>query len=111
MKIVFLSPAGAMHRYSGNFHRNLHYAPITMTLLASLIPEEYNAEVLIYDETVETIPLDITADILCITCITGTAPRHFLKRFTILRTVPCKLDTINQNNPRFTFAHTLDVTY
>lgn len=77
MKIVFISPAGAMHRYSGNFHRNLHYAPLTMTFLASLIPKEYHAEVSIYDETVETIPLDLTADILCITCITGTAPRSY----------------------------------
>ena len=26
MKIAFLAPAGAMHRYNGNFGKSLHYA-------------------------------------------------------------------------------------
>ena len=30
MKIALLSPAGAMHRYNGMFHKGLHYAPITL---------------------------------------------------------------------------------
>lgn len=77
MKIALLAPAGAMHRYNGMFHKGLHYAPITLALLAALVPEELNAEVRIYDETAEAIPLDLEADIIGITCITGTAARCY----------------------------------
>ena len=59
MKIALLSPAGAMHRYNGMFHKGLHYAPITLALLAALVPKELDAEVKIYEETTEEIPLDV----------------------------------------------------
>ncbi len=77
LKIALLAPAGAMHRYSGSFGKSLHYAPLTLTTLAALIPEEIDAEVRIYDETAEKIPLDIDAELIGITCITGTAPRCY----------------------------------
>ncbi len=77
MKIALLAPAGAMHRYNGMFHKGLHYAPITLALLAALVPKELNASVKIYDETAEAIPLDMDADIVAITCITGTASRCY----------------------------------
>ena len=77
MKIAFISPAGAMHRYNGSFHKNLHYAPITLSLLASLVPKDLNADIKIYDETAEKIPLDLEADVVAITCITGTASRCY----------------------------------
>lgn len=77
MKIAFLAPAGAMHRYNGSFGKTLHYAPLTLTTLAALVPDELNADIVIYDETAEKIPLDLNADLICITCITGTAPRCY----------------------------------
>lgn len=77
MKIALLAPAGAMHRYNGMFHKGLHYAPITLALLAALVPKELEADVKIYDETAEAIPLDLDADIVAITCITGTASRCY----------------------------------
>lgn len=77
LKIALLAPAGAMHRYSGSFGKSLHYAPLTLTTLAALIPEDIDAEVKIYDETAEKIPLDIDAELIGITCITGTAPRCY----------------------------------
>jgi radical SAM superfamily enzyme YgiQ (UPF0313 family) len=77
MKIAFLAPAGAMHRYSGSFGKALHYAPLTLTTLAALIPESLHAEPVIYDETAGKIPLDLDADLVCITAITGTAPRCY----------------------------------
>lgn len=77
MKIAFLAPAGAMHRFNGSFGKSLHYAPLTLTTLASLVPEELNAEMKIYDETVENIPLDLQADIIVMTCITGTSSRCY----------------------------------
>ena len=77
MKIALISPAGAMHRYNGMFHKGLHYAPITLALLAALVPKDLNAEVVIYDETAEAIPLDTDADVVVITCITGTSSRCY----------------------------------
>lgn len=77
MKIALLAPAGAMHRYNGNFGHSLHYAPLTLTTLAALVPEEMNAEIKIYDESAQKIPLDLEADLVCITCITGTAMRSY----------------------------------
>ena len=63
-----------MHRYNGMFHKNLHYAPITLALLAAYLPNE---DVVIYDETADPIPLDLEADVVAITCITGTATRSY----------------------------------
>jgi radical SAM superfamily enzyme YgiQ (UPF0313 family) len=86
LKIAFLAPAGAMHRHDGNFGHSLHYAPLTLTTLAALVPEEIPAELAIHDETVQPIPLDLQADLVCMTVITGTASRcyryadHFRRR-------------------------------
>jgi len=77
MKIALLSPTGAMHRYDGSFGKALHYAPLTLTTLAALVPPGLEAEVVIYDESVEAIPLDIDADIIGITAITGTSVRAY----------------------------------
>lgn len=77
LKIALLAPAGAMHRFSGSFGKSLHYAPLTLTTLAALVPEDVNAEIAIYDETAGKIPLTIDADLIGITCITGTAPRCY----------------------------------
>jgi radical SAM superfamily enzyme YgiQ (UPF0313 family) len=77
MKIALLSPAGAMHRYNGLFAKSLHYAPMTLALLAALVPSELNADIKIYDETAEPIPLDLKADLIAITCITGTSTRVY----------------------------------
>lgn len=77
IKLALLAPAGAMHRYSGSFGRSLHYAPLTLTTLAALVPGDIDVEVKIYDETAEKIPLEIDAELIGITCITGTAPRCY----------------------------------
>jgi len=86
-KIVLLSPKGPLYRYrSGIFKKNLRYAPLTLTTLASLIPEDLDIEVEIYDEGIEEIDLNLEADLICMTVITGTANRayelsdHFRKR-------------------------------
>ena len=57
IKIALLAPAGAMHRYSGSFGKSLHYAPLTLTTLAALIPDDIESEVRIYDETAEKLLL------------------------------------------------------
>jgi radical SAM superfamily enzyme YgiQ (UPF0313 family) len=78
MKIQLLSPAGEIHRNkSGIFKRSLRYAPLTLTTLAAMVPEEFNAEVTIQDEGVEPLDLNFDADIVGITAITGTALRAY----------------------------------
>lgn len=77
MKIALLAPAGAMHRHDGIFGKSLHYAPLTLTTLAALVPQELSAQVQIYDETAGKIPLDLTEELIAITCITGTASRCY----------------------------------
>ena len=77
MKIAFVSPAGAMHRYNGSFGKGLMYAPLTMTTLAALVPPEFEADMHIYNETTEAVPLDLDADIVLITAITGTSTRAY----------------------------------
>lgn len=78
MKIQLLSPAGEIHRHrTGIFKRSLRYAPLTLTTLAALVPEELNAEIVIQDEGVAPLELDFTADLAGITAITGTALRAY----------------------------------
>jgi radical SAM superfamily enzyme YgiQ (UPF0313 family) len=78
MKIQLLSPAGEIHRSkTGIFKRSLRYAPLTLTTLAALVPDELGAEVTIQDEGVEPLDLDFQADLVGITAITGTALRAY----------------------------------
>lgn len=77
MNIALLSPAGAMHRFSGSFEKAIHYAPLTMTTLAAIIKNYMNGQISIYDETIEAIPLNLEVDLILITAITGTAPRAY----------------------------------
>lgn len=78
MKITLLSPQSVMYRKRGIFSKALRYAPLTLTTLAALVPEELNAEIRIIDEGVEELNLDaIDADLVGITCITANAPRVY----------------------------------
>jgi hypothetical protein len=74
MKIALLSPKGPLYRHrSGIFKKSLRYAPLTLTTLASLIPPDLDVSVRLYDEGVQDIPLDLEADLIGMTVITGTA--------------------------------------
>ena len=78
MKIQLISPAGDIHRSkTGIFKRSLRYAPLTLTTLAALVPEELKADVVIQDEGVEPLDLSFSADLVGISAITGTAPRAY----------------------------------
>ena len=79
MKIQLLSPAGEIHRNgTGIFKKELRYAPLTLTTLAALVPEELGVEVAIQDEGVQPLDLDFKADLVGITAITGTALRAYM---------------------------------
>ncbi len=75
MKVALLAPAGAMYRFNGTFKKAIHYAPLTLSTLAAYIPEDI--EVVIHDETIEKIPLELDADIVVMTSITGTSERVY----------------------------------
>jgi radical SAM superfamily enzyme YgiQ (UPF0313 family) len=78
MKIQLLLPAGEIHRNTtGIFKRSLRYAPLTLTTLAALIPDDLEVELTIQDEGVQPLDLDFAADLVGISCITGTAPRGY----------------------------------
>src|SRR5260370_1088588 len=65
VKITLLSPQSKMYRKRGIFSKSLRYAPLTLTTLAALVPEELNAEIRIIDEGVEDLNIDaIDADLV-----------------------------------------------
>src|SRR6184192_3178521 len=65
VKITLLMPQSEMYRKRGIFSKALRYAPLTLTTLAALVPEELNAEMRIIDEGVEEVNIEATdADIV-----------------------------------------------
>src|SRR6516225_7617212 len=78
MKIQLLSPAGEIHRNrTGIFKTSLRYAPLTLTTLAALVPEEVEANITLQDEGIQPLDLNFDADLVGITAITGTAQRAY----------------------------------
>jgi radical SAM superfamily enzyme YgiQ (UPF0313 family) len=78
MRIQLLSPAGEIHRNtSGIFKTSLRYAPLTLTTLAALVPDEIDAEMTIQDEGVQPLNLDFPPSLVGITAITGTSLRAY----------------------------------
>src|SRR5262245_31803672 len=78
MKIQLLLPAGEIHRNrTGIFKTALRYAPLTLSTLAALVPDDLGAEVTIQDEGVQPLDLNFNADLVAISCITGTAQRGY----------------------------------
>lgn len=84
LKIALLSPKGPLYRHRGGiFRKSLRYSPLTLPTLAALIPNDIEHKLQLYDEGIEDIPLELDADIIGITVITGTAVRSYelAKRF------------------------------
>jgi radical SAM superfamily enzyme YgiQ (UPF0313 family) len=77
-RLVLISPRGPLYRKSGGiWQKSLRYAPLTLTTLAALVPQELNAEIVLVDEGIQDIDRDIEADLIGISIITGTAPRGY----------------------------------
>ena len=78
IRIALISPKGPLYHHRGGiFKKSLRYAPLTLTTLASLIPESINAKVEVYDEGIEDIPENLNVDLVGMTVITGSAKRSY----------------------------------
>lgn len=78
LRIALVSPRGPLYRHRGGaWKRQMRYAPLTLTTLAALVPDDVPAEVALYDEGIGDVPDDLDADLVGISAITGTAPRAY----------------------------------
>src|SRR3954452_8764644 len=78
LRVVLVSPKGRLYRHRGGiFRKALRYQPLTLTTLASLVPAELNAELILIDEGIAEMPDRLDVDLVGITTITGTAPRAY----------------------------------
>jgi radical SAM superfamily enzyme YgiQ (UPF0313 family) len=78
MKVALISPKGPLYRNSGGiFKKSLRYQPLTLTTLAALAPAELNIEFVLFDEGTGDVPLDLDADLIGLTVITGSACRAY----------------------------------
>lgn len=77
-RIALISPKGPLYRHRGGiWKKSLRYQPLTLTTLAALVPRDFPAELQLIDEGIGDVPLDLEADLVGLTVITGTAPRAY----------------------------------
>jgi radical SAM superfamily enzyme YgiQ (UPF0313 family) len=78
LRIVLISPKGPLYRHRGGIWRkSLRYQPLTLTTLAALVPPEIRCDLQLLDEGIHDVPLDLEADLIGLTVITGTARRAY----------------------------------
>src|SRR5437764_9599497 len=78
MKIALVSPKGPLYRHRGGiWKKSLRYQPLTLTTLAALVPPEIPTDLRLIDEGIADVPLDLDADLVGLTVITGTAVRAY----------------------------------
>src|SRR5690349_9483851 len=78
LRIALISPKGPLYRHRGGIWRkSLRYQPLTLTTLAALVPSEIPCELQLFDEGIDDVPLDLDADLVGLTVITGTARRAY----------------------------------
>lgn len=78
LKIALISPKGPLYRHRGGiWKKSLRYQPLTLTTLAALIPDDIPHTVQCIDEGIADVPMDLQADLIGLTVITGTASRAY----------------------------------
>lgn len=97
MRVLLLMPDAHMHKLRlGPFVRSMREAPLTLTTLAALAPDEPDIEVRIVDGSVDPMPLDAPADLVGISAITGCAlPAYDLARHFRQRGIPVVLGGVH----------------
>ena len=78
LRVALISAKGPLYRKRGGiFGKSLRYMPLTLPTLAALVPPELSIEVVCVDEGIADIDLDLQADLIGMTVITGCAPRSY----------------------------------
>jgi radical SAM superfamily enzyme YgiQ (UPF0313 family) len=78
LRVVLISPKGPLYRHRGGiWKKSLRYQPLTLTTLAALIPSDISVELSLIDEGISDVPLDLEADLIGLTVLTGTAKRAY----------------------------------
>lgn len=79
MKILLIMPDGKINKLKwGPLEISFREAPLTLTILAALVPEELKARITLVDESVGTkVPYDKDFDLVGISVITGTSIRGY----------------------------------
>src|SRR5438309_11595294 len=78
LRIALVSPKGPLYRHRGGiWKKSLRYQPLTLTTLAALVPTDVPAELELIDEGIADVKLDLEADLIGMTVITGTARRAY----------------------------------
>lgn len=78
LRILLVMPDANIHRLAiGGLRISFREAPLTLTTLAALVPQELDAEITLVDESVDDFPWDKAFDLVGISCLTGTAPRAY----------------------------------
>ena len=97
MRILLVMPDAYMHKLRiGPFLRSMREAPLTLTTLAALVPDDPGIEVRIVDGSIDRIPLDYPADLVGISVITGCAlPAYDLARHYRQRGIPVVLGGVH----------------
>ncbi|MDO8511933.1 MAG: radical SAM protein [bacterium] len=76
-RILFIMPDAHMHKLKlFGFTKSLREAPLTLTTLASMVPSGHH--ITIVDGSIDPIPMDYKADIVAISCITGTCRQGYV---------------------------------
>jgi len=83
MKLLFILPYDNTYRYKAAFVPSLSYQPLTLSVLASLVPDEMGAEITLVDEGVQKPDYSRERfDLVCISIVTSSANRGYeLARF------------------------------
>lgn len=78
IRILLVLPDAGIHLLSlGPLRISFREAPLTLTVLASLVPPELNADITLVDESVDSVPYTSRFDLVGISCLTGTASRAY----------------------------------
>jgi len=78
LRVALISPKGPLYRHRGGiWKKSLRYQPLTLTTLAALVPPELPIELQLIDEGIADVSLDLAADLVGLTVITGTAKRAY----------------------------------
>ena len=77
-KLALIMPRRGLYKKGRGFRKFLAYAPLTLTTLASVVPEELGLDIRVIDEGVEEVDFEtLDADVVGITGITGHIRRGY----------------------------------